>query len=148
MARQDINDALLSTSFLYGANASYIEDLYARFEKDPTSVDAEWQEFFGPNARAEVPLAAAVGENVISGRIDRLIVEPGLVRVLDFKTGRSVPADENTVAVPYLRQMAYYVAALQTIFPGTRVEASLLFTYAPKLITLSDAMLAAHKPAS
>ena len=122
----------------------------ARILADVRSVVAnpEWQEFFGPNARAEVPLAAVVGENVISGRIDRLIVEPGLVRVLDFKTGRSVPADENTVAVPYLRQMAYYVAALQTIFPGTRVEASLLFTYAPKLITLSDAMLAAHKPAS
>ncbi len=47
MARQDINDALLSTSFLYGANAAYIEDLYARYEKDPASVDAEWQEFFG-----------------------------------------------------------------------------------------------------
>ena len=47
MARQDMNDALLSTSFLYGGNAAYIEDLYARFEKDPNSVDAQWQEFFG-----------------------------------------------------------------------------------------------------
>ncbi len=47
MARQDINDALLSTSFLYGANAAYIEDLYAKYEKDPASVDAEWQSFFG-----------------------------------------------------------------------------------------------------
>ena len=47
MSRQALNDALLSTSFLYGANAAYIEDLYARFEKDPNSVDAEWQAFFG-----------------------------------------------------------------------------------------------------
>src|SRR4051794_1806062 len=47
MARQDINDALLSTSFLYGANAAYIEDLYAKYEKDPASVDAEWRDFFG-----------------------------------------------------------------------------------------------------
>ena len=47
MSRQALNDALLSTSFLYGANAAYIEDLYARFEKDPKSVDAEWQAFFG-----------------------------------------------------------------------------------------------------
>ena len=46
MARQDINDALLSTSFLYGGNAAYIEDLYARYEKDPSSVDAEWKSFF------------------------------------------------------------------------------------------------------
>ncbi|MDP2356471.1 MAG: 2-oxoglutarate dehydrogenase E1 component [Beijerinckiaceae bacterium] len=47
MARQDINEALLQTSFLYGGNAAYIEDLYARYEADPSSVDAEWREFFG-----------------------------------------------------------------------------------------------------
>jgi ATP-dependent helicase/nuclease subunit A len=107
----------------------------------------DWRDFFGPHARAEVPLAAVVGETVISGRIDRLVVEPGLVRILDFKTGRSVPADANAVAVPYLRQMAHYVAALQTIFPDARVEAALLFTFAPKLILLPDAILAPHKPA-
>ena len=46
MARQDQNDAFLQTSFLYGGNAAYIEDLYARYQKDPASVDAEWQAFF------------------------------------------------------------------------------------------------------
>ncbi len=43
MARQDIND----TAFLYGANAGYIEDLYARYQENPAAVDAEWQAFFG-----------------------------------------------------------------------------------------------------
>jgi 2-oxoglutarate dehydrogenase E1 component len=47
MSRQDANAALAQTSFLYGGNAPYIEDLYARFEADPKSVDAEWQAFFG-----------------------------------------------------------------------------------------------------
>lgn len=47
MARQDANEKLLNTAFLYGANASYIEDLHARYEQDPSSVDAEWQAFFG-----------------------------------------------------------------------------------------------------
>ena len=31
MARQDINEALAQTGFLYGGNAAYIEDLYARY---------------------------------------------------------------------------------------------------------------------
>ncbi len=44
MARQDETIAL--TSFLYGGNAAYIEDLYARYEKNPASVDADWQAFF------------------------------------------------------------------------------------------------------
>jgi 2-oxoglutarate dehydrogenase E1 component len=47
MARQDANENFLNTAFLYGANASYIEDLQARYEKEPASVDAEWQAFFG-----------------------------------------------------------------------------------------------------
>src|SRR5690349_16704894 len=46
MARQDQNESFLQTSFLYGGNASYIEDLQARYERDPSSVDAEWQTFF------------------------------------------------------------------------------------------------------
>jgi 2-oxoglutarate dehydrogenase E1 component len=46
MSRQDANAAFALTSFLYGGNAAYIDDLYARYEADPTSVDAEWQAFF------------------------------------------------------------------------------------------------------
>jgi ATP-dependent helicase/nuclease subunit A len=110
--------------------------------------DPQWAAFFGPCARAEVPLVAVVGETVINGRIDRLLVEPDLVRAIDFKTGRQVPQDENGVPAAYLRQMGHYRAALQTIFPASRVEVSLLFTYAPRFITLSDDILAPYYPAS
>jgi ATP-dependent helicase/nuclease subunit A len=110
--------------------------------------DPQWAAFFGPAARAEVPLVAVVGETVINGRIDRLLVEPDLVRAIDFKTGRQVPNDENGVPAAYLRQMAHYRAALQTIFPAARIEVSLLFTYAPRFITLSDDILAPYYPAS
>ena len=46
MSRQNANAAFALSSFLHGPNASYIDALYARYEKDPASVDAEWQEFF------------------------------------------------------------------------------------------------------
>ena len=46
MSRQDANAAFALTSFLYGGNADYIEEIYAKFENDPASVDAGWQEFF------------------------------------------------------------------------------------------------------
>ena len=46
MSRQDANAAFARTSFLYGGNAPYIEQLYARYEADPKAVDAEWQSFF------------------------------------------------------------------------------------------------------
>src|SRR5690606_36308163 len=46
MTRQDTNEAFLLTSFLYGGNADYIEELYARYEADPASVDESWASFF------------------------------------------------------------------------------------------------------
>ena len=46
MSRQDANAAFALSSFLQGTNAPYIDDIYARYEKDPGSVDTEWQEFF------------------------------------------------------------------------------------------------------
>ena len=60
MSRADLNEAFLNTSFLYGANAAWIEDLYARYEADPSSVDAEWQAFFAglKDAPADVEKSA------------------------------------------------------------------------------------------
>ncbi|GAA5104299.1 2-oxoglutarate dehydrogenase E1 component [Bartonella jaculi] len=47
MARQDeINSLFAQTSFLYGGNADYIDQLYAEYEKDPASVDSQWRAFF------------------------------------------------------------------------------------------------------
>ena len=47
MAREEANEAFAQTSFLYGANAAYIEELYAQFQSDRNSVSPEWQDFFG-----------------------------------------------------------------------------------------------------
>ncbi|MFY9876168.1 MAG: 2-oxoglutarate dehydrogenase E1 component [Rhodomicrobium sp.] len=46
MRRENLNEAFLRTSFLDGANAAYIEDLYERFQENPGSVTADWRAFF------------------------------------------------------------------------------------------------------
>src|SRR4249919_182907 len=46
MSRQDSNAAFARTSFLFGGNAAYVEQLQSRYETDPASVDAEWRAFF------------------------------------------------------------------------------------------------------
>src|SRR5262249_35417861 len=40
------NDVLEQTSFLYGANAAFVEGLYAQYLADPNSVDETWRSFF------------------------------------------------------------------------------------------------------
>ncbi|PCJ82961.1 MAG: 2-oxoglutarate dehydrogenase E1 component [Hyphomicrobiales bacterium] len=47
MAREEANEIFAGTSFLYGGNAAYIEELYAQYQLDPASVDPQWKEFFG-----------------------------------------------------------------------------------------------------
>ena len=83
---------------------------------------------------------------MISGTVDRLIVGPDTVDIVDFKTGRRVPVDAAAVPDAYKRQMAAYVAVLRGVFPDRGVRAALLYTSGPALIVLNDATLAPHKP--
>ncbi|MFZ5752145.1 MAG: 2-oxoglutarate dehydrogenase E1 component [Pseudomonadota bacterium] len=46
MTEQTPNDQFHASSFLQGANADYVEQLYARYATDPGSVDAGWAAFF------------------------------------------------------------------------------------------------------
>src|SRR4051812_48790056 len=41
-----INEVLAETSFLYGGNAAFVEDLYAKWSTDPNSVEPSWRAFF------------------------------------------------------------------------------------------------------
>jgi ATP-dependent helicase/nuclease subunit A len=108
--------------------------------------DPRFAELFGADALTEAPISATLPDGrVIAGTIDRLLVRDGVVRVIDYKTGRVVPADAAAVPSYHLRQMAAYHMALEVIFPGARVEAALLYTAGPRLIVLADAQLATLK---
>ena len=47
VAKSPTNEIFQQTSFLYGGNTAYIESLQARYQADPTSVTAQWRDFFG-----------------------------------------------------------------------------------------------------
>jgi ATP-dependent helicase/nuclease subunit A len=109
--------------------------------------DPRFAGLFGPESLAEAPIAAVVGEGVVvSGTVDRLLVTPERIQVVDFKTGRQAPATPDDIPPYHARQMAAYVEALEVIFPGRTVEAALLYTAAPVLLVLPRILLDAHKP--
>ena len=84
---------------------------------------------------------------MVAGTIDRLLVLPDRLRLVDFKTARRPPASLDEVPVAVLRQMAAYAAALEAAYPGRTVEAALLYTEVPMLLEIPPALLAAHKQA-
>ena len=46
IATARLNQVLSATSFLYGANGAFVEDLYAKWASDPNAVEASWRAFF------------------------------------------------------------------------------------------------------
>jgi ATP-dependent helicase/nuclease subunit A len=101
---------------------------------------------FGPGSQAEVPLVGLVGRHALSGQIDRLVVAPDHVLIVDYKTLRSVPTTEAEVAPVYLRQLAIYRAALARIYPGRDIRCALLWTQGPLLMPISPERLAGGQP--
>ncbi|MEE4450899.1 double-strand break repair helicase AddA [Novosphingobium resinovorum] len=106
----------------------------------------EWADLFAPDSLAEVPVAAVVGGQVVAGTIDRLVIAPDRVRLVDYKSARRPPDRIDAVPGGVLRQMGAYAAALEATFPGRRVEVALLYTAVPRLIEVPAEVLAAHKP--
>ena len=104
-----------------------------------------WEDVFGPNSLAEVPIAALVGGRMVTGAIDRLVFGPDAIRIVDFKTARRPPERIEHIPVAYLRQMAAYTQALGVIHPTARIEAALLYTETPALFVLPDDLLARYK---
>ncbi|MCW5724320.1 MAG: 2-oxoglutarate dehydrogenase E1 component [Maricaulaceae bacterium] len=61
-SRTNRNQAFLDTAFLYGGNASFIEQMAAIHARDPNAVSAEWRAFFdGLGDSAEAADRAAKG---------------------------------------------------------------------------------------
>ena len=56
------NDAFHASSFLQGHNAAYVDQLYARYARDPASVDDSWRRYFASlNENADQVQAEAAG---------------------------------------------------------------------------------------
>jgi 2-oxoglutarate dehydrogenase E1 component len=99
-----INQVLTETSFLYGANAAFVEDLYARWSENPGSVDASWAGFFATlhDQAEEVRKAASkpswTPRQVAAARPDWLSAIDGLWPAVEAKLGKAVEARQPTAA--------------------------------------------------
>ena len=123
-----------------GADSALVDDALRVID------DPQFAGIFAPDALAEAPVAGVVNGVVIAGTVDRLLVTDTHVEIVDFKTGRRVPASVEAVPLAHLRQMAAYAAVLQGIFPDHDVRASLLYSEGPVLHRLPPPLLDLHKP--
>jgi len=99
-----INEVLAETSFLYGGNAAFVEDLYAKWSSDPNAVEGSWRAFFASlhDSASDVKRAAAEPAWTKAGppaaRPDWLSAIDGLWPAVEAKLGAKIA--ERTEAAP------------------------------------------------
>ncbi len=91
-----INAVLAETSFLYGGNAAFVEDLYARWTVDPNAVDPSWRAFFAslldgaPDAGGAVRQPSWIRPASPATRPDWLSAIDGLWPAVEAKVGKAI----------------------------------------------------------
>ena len=88
----------------------------------------EFGKLFSADTQTEVPLVGLVGHDVVSGRIDRLLVTESEVWVLDYKTNRPSPATSDKVPSVYRKQLSNYKELLKPVYPNKLIRTFLLWT--------------------
>ena len=98
-------------------------------------------DIFAPSALAEVSITARLGAHRLHGTIDRLVVSPEHVHIVDFKSNRVVPDHPRDCPEGVVRQMAAYSEAIAQIYPGREQRLSILWTRTGQLMALPHDMV-------
>jgi ATP-dependent helicase/nuclease subunit A len=99
--------------------------------------DPAFAALFGADSRAEAPIVGVVRGRPVRGIVDRLVVRPDSVEILDFKSDRPAPVDPADAPESYVLQMALYREVLGAIFPKRTIGCALLWTEKPALTRLA-----------
>ncbi len=104
-----INDVMAETSFLYGGNAAFVEDLYAKWAADPNSVAPSWQAFFASllDGKSDVARAAAkpawTSPETPAARPDWMSAIDGLWPAVEAKLGKAIADKKPAASVDEVR---------------------------------------------
>ncbi len=91
---------------------------------------------FAPGTLAEVAVTGLWQDRPVTGSIDRLIVTPDRVLIVDYKSNAVIPPDPASVPEGILRQLGAYAQVLGQIYPDRRIETAVLWTRAPWFMSL------------
>ncbi|MGL3212248.1 double-strand break repair helicase AddA [Bradyrhizobium sp. BR 1433] len=108
--------------------------------------DPRFAAVFAPGSRAEVSIVGRLErpgqpKALVSGQIDRLVVTPTDVLIVDFKTNHVPPRTAAEAPRGYVRQLALYRAVLARLYPQLPVRAALLWTETTEIMEISASAL-------
>lgn len=97
----------------------------------------EFSEIFGADSQSEVPIMGEVDGKIISAQIDRLIILPHKIKIVDFKTNR--PPAQTVADTPpqYIKQLDAYAKLMHKIYPQKQIETYILWTNETRLMKVA-----------
>jgi 2-oxoglutarate dehydrogenase E1 component len=110
LSNAKLNDVLTETSFLFGGNAAFVEDLYARWAENPRSVEASWDAFFKTlsdqpkDAIASAKKPAWTPTATPASRPDWLSALDGMWPAVEAKLGAKIAAAQPTASPDDIRK--------------------------------------------
>ncbi len=120
-------------SYLYGANSTFIEELYQRYLQDAASVDASWGKFFAQLGDPATP-ATASWDQAPSAVIGQPDPDAQAAPAGDKKGGKPAPAAAAPAAAPNsaaVLEEAQYALRAQQLIRAYRVRGHLMATLDP-----------------
>jgi len=125
------NRHALGLQLLQTDDAALVDEVIALIDMP----DLAW--VWDADALTEVVVTADIpGLGRIQGAIDRLIIGPDTITVIDYKSNRLVPASPQDTPLGLQRQLAAYSHALQQIYPNHTIKAAILWTTTGTLTVL------------
>jgi ATP-dependent helicase/nuclease subunit A len=103
----------------------------------------ELASLFGPDTLAEVAVSAPWGDRTLAGTIDRLVLTPDRVLIIDYKSNAIVPDRPEAIPEGILRQLGAYAHMLAQVYPDRRIETAVLWTKAPRLMAVDPEIVRA-----
>ena len=103
--------------------------------------DPSFAAVFAPGSYAEVSLINKTSDRRLSGQVDRLVVTPHEVLVVDYKSDRTVADRSDKFPEKYLRQLQAYRECLLRLYPNHRIRCALLWTSIPRMDVVPEEMI-------
>lgn len=104
----------------------------------------ELKGFFEQNSYAEVPIVGKIGQQTVSAQMDRLIIMPDKIYIIDYKSHQNPPSSIDVVSEDYLTQMAIYQQLVSQMFTQKKIVCFLLWLENTHLMELPDALLSRY----
>jgi len=122
------------------------EEMALEMVQTVTNVLKAYPDLFGSHSQGEVPVIGKIGEALLSGQIDRLVINEDHVLLVDFKTHSHFPEKLKDIPRTYLNQMSLYREAVSQIYPQKPILCGLLWTEVPRLDILPESLLKKFTP--